>query len=157
MSAPESKTPVQPVTSPTPSGAPEAPGGRPPGILLVDDSAVVRSLMAQVLRREGFEVWAAADGRQALELYGQHRGRIDLVILDKGMPGLDGLETLDALLRLDPYVRCCFLTGDVLNAAEPELRRRGAMHVLYKPVAPEQIADVVRGLLRRPRGDAPPA
>jgi CheY-like chemotaxis protein len=80
-----------------------------------------------------------------------------VVVLDKAMPRLDGLQTLDALRHLDPQVRCCFLTGTLRNAAEAELRRAGAVHVLLKPVAPEEIAHVLRQLAGRPQDVVPSA
>jgi CheY-like chemotaxis protein len=159
MTAPESKTPIATTPVPAvPSAHPEpAAAGRRPGVLLVDDAPVVRSLLGQVLRQHGFDVWIAPDGKQALDVYAHHQDVIDVVVLDKGMPRLDGLQTLDALLRLDPQVRCCFLTGDLLNAVEADLRQRGAVHVLYKPVAPEEIALVLHKLAGRPRDAAPSA
>src|ERR687897_3806018 len=67
-------------------------------ILVVDDDADIRALLRELLERRGFSVTEAADGRQALqELYGR---RPDLVLLDVGMPGMDGWTTLERIREL---------------------------------------------------------
>ena len=68
-----------------------------PGVLVVDDEHLVRVIMQLGLERDGFEVWTAANGRQAIELYREHREDIAAVLLDVRMPGLDGPATLGAL------------------------------------------------------------
>jgi CheY-like chemotaxis protein len=114
-----------------------------PGILLVDDSPVVRSKLGEVLRGHGFAVWTAASGSQAVEVYRLHLDAIALVLLDQCMPGLDGSQTLDELRRLNPRVRCCFLTG--AGEDDDALLQRGAETVLRKPMEPN---DVARALAR---------
>ncbi len=68
-------------------------------IVLADDEADLRTIYATCLRQAGFEVWEAADGREALAMVAAHRPA--LLILDVWMPVLNGLEVLD-LLRHDP-------------------------------------------------------
>ncbi len=60
---------------------------REPGLLVVDDDAGVRGVLYGWMRLQGFAVWLAADGREALELYRRHRVSIDVVLLDVRMPG----------------------------------------------------------------------
>ncbi len=59
-------------------------------ILLVDDEEAIQTLLAYPLRKEGYDVVPARDGRQALDLFAA--GRFDLVVLDVMMPRLDGIE-----------------------------------------------------------------
>lgn len=68
-------------------------------IVLADDENDLRLLFAAVLRRDGHEVWEAADGREAIALVGSHRP--DLLVLDLWMPVVNGFEVLDHL-RHDP-------------------------------------------------------
>jgi CheY-like chemotaxis protein len=116
------------------------------GILLVDDAPVVRTVLSDVLSRRQHTVWTAAEGAQAVELYQAHRFDIDLVVLDLCMPGLDGLQTLEALQAINPNVRCCFLTGEA-SANAQELIARGAELVLLKPMEPDFVADALERLL----------
>jgi CheY-like chemotaxis protein len=145
------------IDPPAESG-PAAEGGRTarqpperPGVLVVDDEHLVRALLQLGLERDGFEVWSASNGREAIDLYREHREQIAVVLLDVRMPGMDGPGTLRALRELSPEVRACFMTGDP-NAYDPEgLRQRGAAHVIAKPFRLEQLADVLRLLVQ----DAP--
>lgn len=117
------------------------------GVLVVDDDPMVRTLVQLVLDEDNFTVWPAAGGREAILLYGAHRERIDLALLDVRMPDLDGPHTLDGLRALNPNLLACFMTGDV-GAYEPEeLRRRGAAHVIAKPFHIDELAQTLRRLL----------
>src|ERR1041385_1655495 len=83
-----------------------------PGILVADDEPCIRNLLGVVLGRYGFRVWLAPHGEQAVELYCRHRSEIALVLLDVRMPVLDGPATFAALRRINPTVRCCFMSAD---------------------------------------------
>src|SRR6516165_1997758 len=120
----------------------EAPLPQPhdkPGVLVVDDQPFVRCLLQLGLERNGFDVWLAADGREAIRLYRKHRDDIAVVLLDVHMPGLDGPQTLDALRELNPEVRACLMSGDA-GIDDPEgLRQRGAARVIVKPFMLEDL------------------
>jgi CheY-like chemotaxis protein len=115
------------------------------GVLVVDDEHLVRSMLQLGLERDGFNVWSAASGREAIRLYRSHGKSIDVVLLDVRMPGLDGVETLQLLRELNPQVRACFMTGDTGAYRPEELRQRGAP-VLVKPFHLDQLAIVLRRL-----------
>jgi CheY-like chemotaxis protein len=92
--------------------------------------------MAAGLGEEGFAVWLAGDGEEALELYRRHSQEIDLVLLEVRLPGLDGPQTLAALRQLNPGVRCCFLSGPFGDYTDEELLALGAVAVLHKTLHP---------------------
>jgi CheY-like chemotaxis protein len=119
-----------------------------PGVLLAEDEPVIRDLLGHLLRAKGFAVWSAADGREALDVFGRHREDIRAVLLDVHMPRLNGPQTLRALRQLDPEVRCCFITGTAGGDEEEALRAMGPTAVLHKPCTPEELA----GALRRAMG-----
>lgn len=114
-------------------------GKRLPGVLVVDDEEAVRSVLDIVLRQQGFAVWLTKDGYQAIKAYQGRRADIDVVLIDVRMPGLDGPETLAALQKLNPRLRCCFMTGDPGRYSEDELLQRGAERILYKPFRLEEM------------------
>ena len=95
MASTEKKRPMVDVAEPTVRLYRE-----PPGVLVVDDDHLVRVLAQMGLERDGFEVWLAANGREAIDLYRTHRKDISVVLLDVCMPDLDGPHTLDALRTL---------------------------------------------------------
>jgi CheY-like chemotaxis protein len=120
------------------------PGRKNPGVLVVDDEQAVRIVTQLGLERTGFDVWAASGGREAIRLYHKHRHDIDFVLLDVCMPGMDGVQTLDALRALNPQVLACFMSGN-MGTYEPEvLRQRGAAYVLAKPFHIDKLVGLLR-------------
>jgi CheY-like chemotaxis protein len=116
--------------------------------LVVDDEAVLRSVLALALPRWGFEVLQAANGPEAVEIYRRQAETIDLILMDVNMPGPSGPETFDEIRAFDPEVRCCFMTGCLGNYSGEELRERGALGVLDKPF---DLADLGPWLLGKTR------
>src|SRR5438128_863944 len=80
----------------------DAVGTEPSSLLVVDDDEMSRDGLARRLQRTGYTVAAAASGRAAMELLGD--GRFDLVLLDVLMPGMNGLEVLKLLRRVDSLI-----------------------------------------------------
>lgn len=119
---------------------------RPHGVLIADDEADVREVLHDKLRQEGFSVWLAADGQEALELYRNHRETIDVALLDVCMPGLDGPQTLAALRKVTPRVRCCFMSGDLGSYSEEKLRGLGAASVFAKPFRLDEVTRALEEL-----------
>ena len=118
-------------------------------VLVVDDDAAVRRLVALVLVRDGFEVTAAEDGRDAIAL--SRRRPFDVLLLDVQMPGMDGWEVLAALcgepLRSETAAEDACPTVAVVmsgHAATAEARRCGAATLLRKPFSPAELLAAVR-------------
>lgn len=117
-------------------------------ILLVEDNDDIRIIATIALEHGGrFDVLSAASGEEALLLAEQHR--VDLVLLDVMMPGMDGTETFAALRELDatrdtPIV---FLTAKAQPTEVQRLLELGAKDVLTKPFDPLEIAERIAGTL----------
>jgi two-component system, OmpR family, response regulator MprA len=127
---------------------------RAPRVLVVEDDEDIAQALQRSLRMEGSEVRAAADGPAALE-----HGRSfapDLVILDLGLPGLDGLEVARSL-RADDDVPILILTARDALESRVEGLDAGADDYLVKPFERQELLARMRALLRRrpPRGSAP--
>jgi CheY-like chemotaxis protein len=115
-----------------------------PGVLVVDDEQMVRIMLQLSLERNGFDVWLAGSGQEAIDLYRQHTDKIAVVVLDVRMPGLDGPHTLEGLRELNPDVQACFMSGET-GAYEPEeLLQRGAAYVIAKPFLLDELANILR-------------
>jgi len=138
-----SATPVE--KSPAAAAEPTVPQhSEKPGVLVVDDEHFVRLLVQLGLERDGFDVWLARDGREAIDLYRRHRAEIAVVLLDVQMPGLDGVQTLEVLRELNPEILACFMSGNT-GAYEPEeLLQRGAAHFIAKPFRLDDLANILR-------------
>jgi len=111
--------------------APVATDRRPPRILVVDDERSMRELLAIVLRREGYEVLLADNGRSAVELLG--REPVDLLISDIKMPDLSGVEVLRAAKKIDQDILGIMITAFASTDSAVEAMRLGACDYLSKP------------------------
>ena len=80
-------------------------------VLVADDEAAIRDLIAAILGRSGYRVLAVANGREALALYETRRKEIALVISDVGMPEMGGGKLANALRLLNPAVKLLFISG----------------------------------------------
>jgi CheY-like chemotaxis protein len=114
-----------------------------PGVLVVDDEHMVRIMVQLALERNGFDVWLAANGRDAIELHREYREDIAVVLLDVCMPGLDGPRTLEALREIYPGVPACFMTGNAGRYPPDELLQLGAAYVIAKPFHLDELANML--------------
>jgi PAS domain S-box-containing protein len=80
-------------------------------VLVVDDEPLVRAFASEGLKGLGYQVLVAENGKQALQIYEKHHGKIDCILLDLIMPELSGLETYRQLRAQDPQVRVVFASG----------------------------------------------
>jgi two-component system, cell cycle sensor histidine kinase and response regulator CckA len=117
-------------------------------ILVVEDEAQVRKLLCSVLRRAGYRVLEATDGREGLALSEQHEGRIHLLLTDVIMPRMNGSELVRALASQRPDTRVLYLSGYTENALQGVLD--GTVALLAKPIAPRELLREVRHLLDGP-------
>ncbi len=127
---------------------------RAPRVLVVEDDEDIAQALQRSLRMEGYEVRAVGDGNAAIE-----HGRSfmpDLVILDLGLPGLDGVEVARSL-RADDDVPILILTARDALESRVEGLDAGADDYLVKPFERQELLARMRALLRRrpPRGSAP--
>ena len=125
-------------------------GGR---VLVVEDDADIADVLRRSLRAEGHEVRSAADGVEALHAAAEFMP--DLVILDLGLPKLDGVEVMKRI-RIDSDVPILILTARSDTADRVEGLDTGADDYLVKPFERQELLARIRALLRRrpPRGSA---
>lgn len=139
----------------------QPPGRRGPGrgfrVLVVDDEKPLAEVVARYLLRDGYEVTVVHDGPTALQ---RSRGLDpDVVILDLGLPGLDGLDVCRGLREFSD----CYILMLTARAEEPDTLaglRAGADDYMTKPFSPRELVARVQVMLRRPRqqlAQEPPA
>ncbi|MGI8430488.1 MAG: response regulator transcription factor [Solirubrobacteraceae bacterium] len=126
---------------------------RPPRVLVVEDDDAIAQVLQRSLRMEGYEVKLAGDGVSALEV--AHEFLPDLVILDLGLPRLDGIEVAKALRQNDDVPILVLTARDGVQARVEGLDA-GADDYLVKPFERQELLARLRALLRRrpPRGQA---
>ena len=108
-----------------------------PRILLVDDDQIFRTRLVRALNQRGYEVYQAANAEEGIVLAKRHSP--ERAIVDMRMPGMSGLDLINALAKIDPDIDIIVLTGYGSIATAVEAVRRGARDYLTKPVDTEQI------------------
>jgi nitrogen-specific signal transduction histidine kinase/ActR/RegA family two-component response regulator len=134
-----------PATEPEP--APAIPVGGSEHVLVVEDEAAVRSLIASTLSRQGYAVSQACDGVDALDVL-ERLGRIDLLVTDVRMPRMNGLALFAEVQRRCPGVPALLISGD--SAPEVAAGADAAQPLfLQKPFTPAQLLQATREALSR--------
>ncbi|MFQ5654650.1 MAG: sigma-54-dependent transcriptional regulator, partial [Planctomycetota bacterium] len=120
-------------------------------ILIVDDESFVRETLELYLSAEGFDVHAAAGGRQALKICSDEP--IDLAILDILMPEMDGITLLGEMKKAHPDVEVIMASGCGTLETAVEAMRRGAQDYISKPILnfDDELLRVVKKALERRR------
>jgi DNA-binding response OmpR family regulator len=119
-------------------------------ILVVDDDKEIRSLLSKFLAKNGLRVSVAADGREMRRVLDE--AKIDLIVLDLMLPGVDGFTVLDELRRRGdhPPVPVLVVTAKELTAADRSRLNGGVEHILHKTTdVEEQVIPRVRDLVTR--------
>lgn len=122
------------------------PAGEGETVLVIEDEPVVRTLIVEVLADLGFAALEATDGPAGLEIL-QSRQRIDLLISDVGLPGLNGRQVADAARLLRPDLKVIFMTGYAETAAAAHGFLEPGMALITKPFAMADLAAKIRATI----------
>jgi two-component system, OmpR family, alkaline phosphatase synthesis response regulator PhoP len=123
-------------------------------ILLVEDEPQIAEIAGDYLRRAGFAVIVSGNGRSALEL--ARTRKPDLIVLDLGLPRLDGIEVARSLRR-ESHVPIIMLTARVEESDRLLGLETGADDYITKPFSPRELVARVQAVLRRSARAMPPA
>lgn len=102
-------------------------------LLVIDDEAVLRSLLSDMLEACGYQADVAADGPTGLARF--RARRYEAVITDLAMPGMNGLQVATEIRMLDPDVQIILLTGSAPALTDNRARESGVTTLLHKPIA----------------------
>jgi two-component system chemotaxis response regulator CheY len=115
--------------------------------LVIDDSEQHRDVLSYMLRKEGFfKVHAAENGPKGIELF--KTVKPDIVFLDIMMPGMDGIETLRELKKIDSTATIVILTALSKEETALAAKESGARLYVLKPFNKEKIVDAINKILR---------
>jgi two-component system cell cycle sensor histidine kinase/response regulator CckA len=116
-------------------------------LLLAEDDPTLRSLVATMLEREGYETLQAADGEEALRVAMQHLESLDLLLTDDRMPGMNGYELTRFLRSVRPDLKVIVMSGSAdIPPPVPDAA------ILLKPFTLEELARLVASRLRGTAG-----
>jgi two-component system chemotaxis response regulator CheY len=114
-------------------------------VLNVDDSALARRNLRQILESANCEVDEAEDGLSALERY--FLDKPDVVLLDLVMRGMYGLDVLEKLRQLDPLAKVVVVSADVQTSSQQLVDQAGAKAFITKPFDREEIIGTLKAVL----------
>ena len=116
-------------------------------VLLVEDEQAILEMTATMLRMNGYTVLAAHTPEQALELARTHAGRIDLLITDVVMPGMNGKDLSERLAALRPPFKCLFMSGYTADAIAHHGVLEKGVQFIHKPFSQKGLLGKVRQTL----------
>lgn len=114
-------------------------------ILVVDDANFMRMKFRKLLTDNGYEVVEASNGAEAVENYSDDRP--DAVLLDITMPGMDGLEALNEIRKVDPNARVAMVTAMGQQSIILEALKAGAKDFVVKPFDPARVLNAVKKMV----------
>ena len=119
-------------------------------VLVVDDEPMVRKTIETILKHEGHHIVTAKDGLSALEAFGERE--VDIVLLDVGMPGMNGYRVAEEMRKLRPDVPILFITGWGSDDIDQErVVSLGVDSVISKPFEPQELLQQMREAMERRR------
>ncbi len=118
-------------------------------VLIAEDEAAIREIIAITLKRAGYEVTEACDGEEALLLYTEHENEFDVVLLDIMMPNIDGLEVCKRLRKISSTVGIIMLTAKTQEMDKVSGLLMGADDYITKPFSPSELMARVDSVYRR--------
>jgi signal transduction histidine kinase/DNA-binding response OmpR family regulator len=117
------------------------------GILVVEDEAAVRELVARILGRAGYRVYTAANGREALRTFRRHADEITLLLTDVVMPQMSGKELVDQLASDRPTLKVLYMSGYTGNVIARQGALEAGAQLLRKPFRGSTLLQKVREVL----------
>jgi CheY-like chemotaxis protein len=116
-------------------------------VLVVEDEPVIRDLIVEVLQDIGYRALEAPDGTSGLKVL-QSRERVDLLVTDVGLPGINGRQLADQARVTRPGLKVLFITGYAENATLATGFLEPGMEMITKPFAIDTLAARIRSLIR---------
>ncbi len=118
-----------------------------PSLLITDDDRAFRETLREVFQRQGFRVFLAGDGEEALYVVRSHP--LHLALLDMHMPRLTGLETIHRIKQLNLLLPCILISAGLDDILTEQARRAEAFSVLAKPVRFAEVTGAVSLAMRQ--------
>ncbi len=116
-------------------------------VLVVDDFDDLLTLVQFILEREGWQVLSAVDGPSAIEVARRHEGRIDVLVTDATLPGMDGFELARRVALERPEVAVLYMSGNPYSREDLDRAAGAARAAIQKPFTADEITAAVNGLL----------
>ena len=118
-----------------------------PVVLVVEDEVLVRNFVCLQLQREGYQVLAASDGVEALDLARAYTGSIQMLLTDVVMPRMDGLALVERLLEERPGLRVLVMSGKLSSEAREQSIQ---LPFIKKPFLAKELREKIKEVMKNP-------
>jgi signal transduction histidine kinase/CheY-like chemotaxis protein len=125
----------------------EQPHGSSEAILVVEDEELLLAMVRVLLEENGYKVFTALDGKEALAVYKLHKDEISLVLTDMGLPRLSGTEEFIRLREITPDLKVILASGYLDAELKSEMLNAGAQAFIQKPYVPDDVLRTIREVL----------
>jgi two-component system, cell cycle sensor histidine kinase and response regulator CckA len=115
-------------------------------VLVVEDEQLMRRLLERILSSQDTLVLLAADGQEALDIYRDHRGEINVVLLDLGLPKISGWEVFNYLKQQNPDLCIVVASGYMEPDVKSRMHDAGVEHFIEKPYRLDQLVQTLYGV-----------
>ncbi|RLD16063.1 hybrid sensor histidine kinase/response regulator [candidate division KSB1 bacterium] len=122
--------------------------GNGEGILVVEDEYLVRELILDSLKNLGYHVWEASNAEQALKIFQEHKEKIDLVLSDLIMPGMNGKKLMETIQKEAPDLQFLIMSGYDDNAISKHGLLEEGINYISKPFSPKVLAEKLQEVFR---------
>jgi CheY-like chemotaxis protein len=119
-------------------------------ILLVDDEEAFLEVGRELLEALGYSVIVATNGKEAVDIFEEHRDIIGLVLLDIVMPVMDGSKAFDRLRKIDPTVKVLLASGYSRDGEAKDILARGCNGFIQKPFRMSELSQKLTEIISQP-------
>ncbi len=116
-------------------------------VLVVENELFMREAVEDILDAVGLEVISTEDGHEGIAAYLSNQDKIDLVILDMKLPGMDGVETLRMLRTINPFVKVLIASGYDEHEVRRRLKEQQTVSILKKPYSADALISTVEKIM----------
>ena len=116
-------------------------------VLVVEDEQPMVLLLTNALVKAGYQSIIAMDGEKAIELYRQNRDKIDIVLMDLGLPKVTGADVIRLMKKQDPTIKVIVTTGYLEPELKSELFAAGVKDYIHKPYSVDAVVKTVQSAL----------
>ena len=122
-------------------------------VLLAEDNKTNQLIAKSLLEQVGIEVIVANDGKEAVELYKEHRDRINLILMDLHMPVMNGYEASEIIREFSTTVPIIAMTADVILGVREKCEQSGIYHYISKPFNPDHFIQTIKDIILENKPD----
>ena len=120
-------------------------------VLLVEDEEMMVLLLRKTFAKHGYNVLVALDGEEALNLFQEHKHKIDVVLLDIGLPKKAGWEVILTMKEENPQVSIVVSSGYIDPSSKAKMYKAGIRNFVDKPYTPEAVVEILDAVIQQNR------